>query len=64
MLEVTIQFVETVTFLVTEVMVTKRMISVTHLVVLSTLCVDKKRNIVSILKKIKEEETRTKAIHS
>ena len=51
MLEVTIQFVETVTFLVTEVMITKRMISVTHLVVLSTLCVDKKRNIVSILKK-------------
>ena len=44
MLEVTIQFVETVTFVVTEVMVTKRMISVTRLLVLRTSCVDKKRN--------------------
>ena len=44
MLEVTIQFVETVTFVVTEVMVTKRMISITRLLVLRTSCVVEKRN--------------------
>ena len=62
MLEVTIQFVETVTFVVTEVMVTKRMISVTRLLVLCTLCVDKKKKHSEHFEEIKKRKRELKEV--